>query len=117
MNLLHFFRKPALSETRKNGLLSFARKDVSPHIRGMETEFCFNIETSAPLNGREIETLRWLLAETFEPEQCSPGGFLARDHALEVGPRMNFTTAWSTHAVSLCRACGPPKIQGIERTR
>src|SRR4030067_682259 len=104
MNLLHFFRKPALSETRKNGLLSFARKDVSPHIRGMETEFCFNIETSAPLNGREIETLKWLLAETFEPEQCSPGSFLARDQVLEVGPRMNFTTAWSTNAVSVFQA-------------
>ena len=117
MNLFHFFRKPALSETRKNGLLSFARKNVSPHIRGMETEFCFNIETSAPLNGREIETLKWLLAETFEPEQCSPGSFLARDQVLEVGPRMNFTTAWSTNAVSVFQACGLDKIKRIERSK
>ena len=117
MKLLHFFRKPALSETRKNVLLSFARKNASPHVKGMETEFCFNIETSAPLNGREIETLRWLVAETFEPEQFSSVSFLARDQVLEVGPRMNFTTAWSTNAVSVCQACGLDKIKRIERSR
>ncbi|MEW6161845.1 MAG: phosphoribosylformylglycinamidine synthase [Nitrospirota bacterium] len=36
---------------------------------------------------------------------------------LEVGPRMNFTTAWSTNAVSVCHACGLTKITRIERSR
>ncbi|HSL91470.1 MAG TPA: phosphoribosylformylglycinamidine synthase, partial [Candidatus Limnocylindrales bacterium] len=117
MKLLHFYRIPALSVTKKDGLLSFARKNVSPHIRGIETEYCFNIETTGPLTGAEIETLRWLLAETFEPDGFSPGSFLARGRVLEVGPRMNFTTAWSTNAVSVCHACGLEKIRRIERSR
>ena len=30
---------------------------------------------------------------------------------------MNFTTAWSTNAVSVCHACGLRKISRIERSR
>ncbi len=117
MTLMRFHRFPALSETRKDGLLSFVRKNVSPEIQGIETEYCFNIETSAPLSEAELETLRWLLAETFEPDRCASESFLAPDRILEVGPRMNFTTAWSTNAVSVCQACGLDKIRRIERSR
>jgi len=49
--------------------------------------------------------LSWLLSETFEPARFGPKTFLGtRDLVLEVGPRMNFTTAWSTNAVSVCHA-------------
>jgi phosphoribosylformylglycinamidine synthase len=117
MKLLHFYRRPILSRTGKNHLLSIARKRVSPAIVDLETEFCFNIEATAPLAKSEIDTLRWLLSETFEPGNFSPASFHAEDHALEVGPRMNFSTAWSTNAVSVCHACGLKKITRIERSR
>ncbi|HBX43826.1 MAG TPA: phosphoribosylformylglycinamidine synthase, partial [Deltaproteobacteria bacterium] len=117
MKLMHFHRIPALSETRKDVLLSFARKNVSPNIKGIETEYCFNIETSAPLSDAELDTLRWLLAETFEADRLASESFLAPGRILEVGPRMNFTTAWSTNAVSVCQACGLDKIRRIERSR
>jgi phosphoribosylformylglycinamidine synthase len=38
-------------------------------------------------------------------------------HLLEIGPRMNFTTAWSSNAVSVCHACGLDRIIRIERSR
>ncbi len=117
MTLLHFYRTPALSETKEDALLAFARKQVSPAIAGIETESCFNVETSAPLSERELETLRWLLAETFEPERFAPASFLSANGIVEVGPRMNFTTAWSSNAVSVCGACGLDKVKRIERSR
>ncbi len=117
MSLLRFYRTPALPENRRIGLLAFARKHVSPHIRGIETEYCYNIETASPLTDTEIETLRWLLSETFEPDRFAPDSFLAENSILEVGPRMNFSTAWSTNAVSVCHACGLGKIRRIERSR
>ncbi|MBI5577265.1 MAG: phosphoribosylformylglycinamidine synthase [Deltaproteobacteria bacterium] len=117
MRLLHFYRTPALSRTKKEHLLSVARKKVFPGIRDLDTEFCFNVETTAPLSRKELDTLSWLLAETFEPENFSSSGSMARDGVLEVGPRMNFTTAWSTNAVSICHACGLKKIVRIERSR
>jgi phosphoribosylformylglycinamidine synthase len=122
MTLMHLYRKPALSPVKKDDLLSTLRQRVSPGIRDIETEYCFNIETAAPLTDEELHMLRWLLAETFEPVNFSEESFLGKgkgggESIFEVGPRMNFTTAWSTNAVSVCHACGLKKIIRIERSR
>ena len=117
--LLHLYRRPALSLAKKSELLSIAQQKVSPEIKDIETEYCFNIETVDSLTDEELTILRWLLAETFDPEKFSGESFLNNTHhcILEVGPRMNFTTAWSTNAVSVCHACGLIKIIRIERSR
>ncbi len=130
MSLLHLFRKPALSQAGKNELLSAARQKISPNISDIETEYCFNIQAKETLTDDELGLLRWLLAETFDPENFSDKSFLNNTHStspltndgtngivVEVGPRMNFTTAWSTNAVSVCYACGLTKITRIERSR
>jgi len=124
MVLFHFYRTPALSAYQAAGLLASAQEKVSPAIRGIETEFCFNVAADSPLARDEMSLLRWLLAETFELVNFSDKSFVARpalhtSRALifEVGPRMNFTTAWSTNAVSVCHACGLGKISRIERSR
>ncbi|MGE5173549.1 MAG: phosphoribosylformylglycinamidine synthase [Betaproteobacteria bacterium] len=124
MVLFHFFRKPALSAYQTAGLLTTARRKVSHAISGIETELCFNVAADRPLTMDEMRLLRWLLAETFEPEKFSDKSFLTPnsgrrtpDLILEVGPRMNFTTAWSTNAVSVCHACGLRTISRIERSR
>src|SRR5208283_1239552 len=94
------------------------RESISPDILDIETEFCFNIEASGPLTERELKVLRWLLAETFEPRNFSDESLLVGDgYYFEVGPRLNFTTAWSANAVSICRACGLLKVGRIERSR
>jgi phosphoribosylformylglycinamidine synthase len=123
MTLRHFYRTPALSSHQTAGLLATARRSVSPDIRKIETEFCFNIASDSQLTADEAELLRWLLAETFEPRNFSNKSFLTPNSEpltarclLEVGPRMNFTTAWSTNAVSVCHACGLKKISRIERS-
>ncbi len=122
--LMRLFRTPALSDFKKNVLLGQISRSVDTAIKEMKTEFCFNIETSAPLNENETSILRWLMAETFEPHLFSDSSFFdgpekdMQDAVLfEVGPRMNFSTAWSTNAVSICHACGLTKILRIERSR
>ncbi len=124
MLLFHLYRTPALSTYQTAGLLATAQEKVSPAIHGLETEFCFNIAADKALTAGETRLLRWLLAETFQPEQLSDKSFLIPHSSfriphliLEVGPRMNFTTAWSTNAVSVCHACGLRKISRIERSR
>mgnify|MGYP000633827338 CR=1 FL=1 len=69
--LLRRYRAPALSAHKKDVLLKTFRERISPDIQDIETEFCFNIETSEPLTDKELDTLGWLLAETFEPENSS----------------------------------------------
>jgi phosphoribosylformylglycinamidine synthase len=124
MDLLHFYRTPALTEEKKNQLLSVLQQRISGLIQDIQTEYCFNAGITAPLTQNERTTLSWLLSETFEPENFSDQSFLNRQSKIEnrqciieVGPRMNFTTAWSTNAVSICRACGLSKVERIERSR
>jgi phosphoribosylformylglycinamidine synthase len=81
-------------------------------------EYCYNVETSAPLTAKELNTLRWLLAETFEPENFGDKSFLAPPkNAIEVGPRLNFETAYSTNAVAICHTCGLGKVTRLECSR
>ena len=82
-------------------------------------EYCFYAEVSAPLEQSEREALTWLLAETFEPEKLGEASFLAAPggEIVEVGPRLNFETAFSSNAVSVCRSCGLQKITRLERSR
>ena len=86
--------------------------------RGEKLEYCFNVETSAPLNANELSILRQLLADGFVSESIStkpthPDG---RD-VVELGPRMNFATAYSTNIVAICQTCGLEKVTRIERSR
>jgi len=81
-------------------------------------EYCFNIEASEPLTDKECKILFWLLAETFEPDNLDQASFLGlKNNVVEVGPRMNFATAWNTNALSILRACGITKVTRIERSR
>ncbi|MDH4230667.1 MAG: phosphoribosylformylglycinamidine synthase, partial [Nitrospirota bacterium] len=124
MSLLYRYKTPAVADAKKESLLTVAKQTVSPEIKDITTEYCFYVEAKEPLSPEELDLLRWLLSETFEPEKFSLESFLtdnpslATRHCLiEVGPRMNFTTAWSTNAVSVCHACGLSKITRIERSR
>jgi len=81
-------------------------------------EYCFNVETSAPLTPDEIVVLRWLLAETFDTEHFGEESYLKpAGNIVEVGPSLNFETAYSTNAVAVCHACGLTKITRLECSR
>lgn len=80
-------------------------------------ETCFNVGGLG--SGDAGDVLEWLLAETFEPE-----GLMRRSEigsgvgaVVEVGPRLNFQTAWSANAVSICKACGLKGVTRLERSR
>ncbi|MGD8277297.1 MAG: AIR synthase-related protein, partial [Gemmatimonadota bacterium] len=117
MSLLHLYRVPGLSAARTNELLRRAREQVSPRIEAIATEYCFNIETSAAPTAAEQDVLAWLLGETFEPDGLGPASFLRDGWIVEVGPRMSFSTAWSSNAVSISHGCGLGKVVRIERSR
>ena len=83
-----------------------------------ETEYCFNVETTKPLNSGELLILKHLVTDGFIPASISmkprnPNG----NNVVEVGPRMNFATAYSTNLVAICQTCGLEKVTRIERSR
>jgi phosphoribosylformylglycinamidine synthase len=117
MRLLHLFRHPGLSVSQTTTLLDAARRRASAAITALDTEFCFNVEATRPLTADERRILTWLLAETFEPDGFGDRSFLRDGLVLEVGPRLSFSTAWSTNAVAVCHACGLTAVRRIERSR
>jgi len=117
MSVIHIFRTPGVSPAQEAALLEMARRKVSPEITGIDTEHCFNIETDGALSTSEAKVLQWLLAETFENHRLTEKSILGAEGVLEVGPRLSFTTAWSTNAVSICHACGLGSVRRIERSR
>jgi len=81
-------------------------------------QYCFNVEASTPLNSNELSILRQLLADGFISETVSENpNSPAGGEVVELGPRMNFATAYSTNIVAICQTCGLDKVTRIERSR
>jgi len=81
-------------------------------------EFCYNVDVSSPLTEDELITLKYILADGFIIESISINSALnKKSDVIEIGPRMNFATAFSTNIVSICRTCGLDKVLRIERSR
>ncbi|MGW8161166.1 MAG: phosphoribosylformylglycinamidine synthase [Desulfobulbales bacterium] len=84
-----------------------------------EMEYCFNIGSTDPLTDDEVSRLQYLLADGFIRETVSTSSYFqaaARD-VVELGPRLNFATAWSSNMVSICQATGLNTVARIERSR
>lgn len=112
--MLHWFRRPILDE---NGTKQFLKKvNANGSITQVYTEYCYNIGMSDidTVPKDHFDVLKWLLSETFQQDMFSTqSSFLEADSItngngnhkfiVEVGPRLSFTTAWSTNAVSICK--------------
>lgn len=79
--------------------------------------YCFNIESSRTLGAHEIERLRLILADGFLIDTVTFEPRLTGERVIEIGPRMNFATAWSSNMVSICRAVGLNVVTRVERSR
>ncbi|OAY38594.1 probable phosphoribosylformylglycinamidine synthase, chloroplastic/mitochondrial [Manihot esculenta] len=122
--IVHFYRLPLIQESATLELLKLVQAKVSNEIVGLQTEQCFNIGLQSEISSEKLGVLRWLLQETYEPENLETESFLEKKKKeglntviLEVGPRLSFTTAWSANAVSICRACGLTEVTRMERSR
>lgn len=86
-------------------------------IGAVETESCFNVLLTEPMNEEQTQRLEWLLAETFAKENLHlEKSSLSPDGVMEFGPRMTFTSAFSSNAVSICKACNLP-VKRLEQSR
>lgn len=123
-NVVHYYRKtepshsllPSVKEELKNlGLIEDAEK-----ISGVETESCFNVSMASTLTQVQTERLEWLLSETFEHDNLhleeSAFGDVKGVLSVEFGPRLTFTSAFSSNAVSICKACNLP-VDRLEKSR
>ena len=114
--LTKLFRANALTASQAAQIASDASDRLGLAIGLIEAEWCFYIEHKEPFDGRELVTLDWLLSETFEPYGFSDTSRISATTVLEVGPRLNFETPFSSTAVAICHKCGLYKVTRLERS-
>ncbi|MDY0390110.1 MAG: phosphoribosylformylglycinamidine synthase [Desulfobulbus oligotrophicus] len=79
--------------------------------------YCFYIASNRPLEKQEIERLRLVMADGFLIDTVTLEPQLTGPRVVEIGPRLNFATAWSSNMVSICHAIGLQAITRVERSR
>ena len=79
--------------------------------------FCFNIETTGPLTAEEARCLRLILADGFRADTITDAPQDSGQTVVEIGPRLNFATAWSTNILAICRSVGLDMVSRVERSR
>ena len=122
--IIHYYRKTETSHSLlpscKEQLSSLGMTEDAAKITGIETESCFNVQLRTELSGIQKDRLEWLLAETFEKDhlQLEQSFFDSSENVwqVEFGPRMTFTSAFSSNACSICQACDIP-VERLELSR
>ncbi len=79
--------------------------------------YCFHIESARTLSPEETTCLRLILADGFLLDSVQNVPVPQGNRAVEVGPRLNFATAWSSNMVSICKATGLTAVTRVERSR
>ncbi|XP_064189678.1 phosphoribosylformylglycinamidine synthase isoform X2 [Anguilla rostrata] len=116
MTVLHFYRKEA-ERGRSLQRAALLHPDII-----ILTEHCYNVELSAnaPLSQDQKNVLRWLFSPPLQAELLAEEPFLRAgpgEIVVEIGPRLNFSTAWSTNAVSICQSVGLSQVARVELSR
>jgi phosphoribosylformylglycinamidine synthase len=128
MKIIHYYRRTetphSLLPSIKEQLSTTPSKDDASKIISIDTESCFNVQIDTDLDATSTERLEWLLRETFEKDglQLEKSAFDGSANGgstlvVEFGPRMTFTSAFSSNATSICAACGLSAIKRLERSK
>eukprot|EP00984_Skeletonema_dohrnii_P009572 scaffold3660_cov129-Skeletonema_dohrnii-CCMP3373.AAC.6 len=123
--IVHYYRKTPTPHSLLPSIKEQLSTEQAASILRIDTESCFNVQLSTgALNEQDTARLEWLLAETFDKGglQLETSSLVATSSSGEVvvvefGPRMTFTSAFSSNATSICAACGLDSISRLERSR
>lgn len=66
--VIHFYRVPLIQESANAELLKAVQTKISNQVVSLTTEQCFNIGLETELAQEKLSVLKWILQETFEPE-------------------------------------------------
>uniref|UniRef100_A0A671L7Y8 Phosphoribosylformylglycinamidine synthase n=1 Tax=Sinocyclocheilus anshuiensis TaxID=1608454 RepID=A0A671L7Y8_9TELE len=96
----------------------FYRREETGEDVTITTELCYNVELdgSDSLSVEHKGILCWLFTPPHSVSLSEEPTLKPEDGArmVEIGPRLNFSTAWSTNAVSICRSAGLSRVTRVE---
>ncbi len=125
MGVVNFFQSMKQNGRVRDATLSKLR-DVANRrdlqIQKIKSERCFYVELCGDqtLTDEEEEIVLWIISVSFEEDLVSRKSFLdleektENDLLMEFGPRLNFSTPFSTNAVSIVSSIGLSSVKRIE---
>ncbi|XP_014208739.1 phosphoribosylformylglycinamidine synthase [Copidosoma floridanum] len=112
MVILKFYKNPGLKTSQLRSKLESIVK-ITDKVKDIQVELCYYIESKDALSQEEIDVLKWILTSPFYPNQLADSSEFDSDKlVVEIGPRLNFSTAFSSNAVSICKAV---QVNGVRR--
>ena len=78
------------------------------------SEICFYVDSQSKLSSRELQQLKWLVAETYQSDNTRMESVLIPGSFVEIGPRLSVETPFSSNAIAIARAMDIAKIRRIE---
>jgi phosphoribosylformylglycinamidine synthase len=123
--IVHYYRKTPTPHSLLPSIKEQLSAEEAAAILRIDTESCFNVQLTTEEGGalaeQDTARLEWLLAETFDKGglQLETSFLQSADNVvvMEFGPRMTFTSAFSSNATSICAACGLDAVTRLERSR
>ncbi|KAG1710488.1 Phosphoribosylformylglycinamidine synthase [Nymphon striatum] len=116
-----FFKKNGLSDEKKNSITMKLRELCEEtEIITLDAEICYYVEVQGRMCEDDQRKLRWLLAPPFHNDFLSDETnftLSSEDRKfmiIEIGPRLNFSSPFSTNAVSICHSCGLQNVSRLE---
>ncbi|XP_033223170.1 phosphoribosylformylglycinamidine synthase-like [Belonocnema kinseyi] len=116
--ILKFYKSPGL----KCGQLAKKINSVSrvaDVVADLESEICYYIEAETAFDKNEVEIIKWILTSPFERDELKDKSLFENEDSkktvlIEIGPRLNFSTPFSSNAVSICKSVHLDKVKRIE---
>ncbi|XP_054745136.1 phosphoribosylformylglycinamidine synthase [Anastrepha obliqua] len=119
MPILRYYSTHTWSDPCKLRILAQLTQ-ISGDISSVEVERCYHVESTIPIktDTQEDYLLRWLLKEPHAEISSlqNKSFFVSQPQAwlIEIGPRFNFSTAFSTNCVNICRNVGLSHVNRLE---
>ncbi|XP_013775533.1 phosphoribosylformylglycinamidine synthase-like isoform X1 [Limulus polyphemus] len=123
MAVVCLYQHPALSVGRTRQILCcLQQQKTQAVVTSLQTEYCYYVQLKIgcdKLNADQQSQLFWLLNPGFGSSVFTEPKLSDREPntiLIEIGPRLNFSTPFSTNAVSICHAVGLTSVVRIERS-
>ncbi|XP_017886861.1 phosphoribosylformylglycinamidine synthase isoform X2 [Ceratina calcarata] len=117
MGITRLYKSPGLKPGQVRNKCENLKRKVA-QITDLQTELCYYIETNESLTEEESKVLQWILSPPLTSNDLKDTSIFDEKSSncltIEIGPRLNFSTAFSSNAVSICRSVRLNKIIRIE---
>ncbi|CAD7086107.1 unnamed protein product [Hermetia illucens] len=119
MTIVRFYALDAFDERKTDCILQNIKK-VNHEAKSLRTERCYHIELQddSKLNERMEKILRWLLKNIQQADNLKITSSLPSENehskVIEIGPRFNFSTPFSTNCVNICQNILLKEVRRVE---